>query len=105
MVNSVKKAAQLPLNTTTAEGKDAIQQECKELQTDLDNLYAFSKEHKKSLEKCLETWVEFEKYYEDINSKIQQYDIQLKKEAFDPESATVQDMDRCKVVLIYDLCL
>lgn len=96
MVKATKESSQKAMQTTSADGKDAIIQQCHQLQFDLDELNALFKDNQKSFKKCLEVWDSFEQSYNKANKEVADKERLLKAEPTEYEKATPEDLERCK---------
>jgi nesprin-1 len=88
-------------NATSVDGKDAISQECHQLQFELDTLSALLKDQQKSLKKRLDSWNDFEKALESTKLIISSCELKLKAEPSEIDKATPDDLERVKVSFIY----
>lgn len=96
MVKATKERSVEAMQTTSADGKDAILQQCHQLHFDLDELVALLKDHQRSCKKCLEAWDSFEHSYDKANQAITEKEKLLMAEPTDHEKATPEDLERCK---------
>ncbi|ODN01313.1 Nesprin-1 [Orchesella cincta] len=96
MVKATKEISTRAMQTTSADGKDAIMQQCHQLQFDLEELTALYKDNQKTFKKCLEAWDGFETSYNKANKEITDKERLLKQEPVEYENASPEDLERCK---------
>jgi len=103
LVKKTKEMGQRASVATSPDGKDSIQQECHQLQFELDALNALYKEQQKGMKKCLDSWNDFEKAVESAKLAMSGCELKLKSEPIEIEKATPEDLERVKVSWIFYL--
>lgn len=103
LVKTTREKGQNASSATSSDGKDAIFQEVRQLQFELDSLHAMFKDQQKSFKKFIDVWNEFEKALESVKLLISSCEVKLKSElgGVELDKATPDDLERCKVRSTY----
>lgn len=97
----VHKAIEISISvmkTTGEEGKDVIRQDIEQLKIDWEGLQLITKETQKSLEKCINTWKEYKKNYEQMEKRLKDFQNRVDEEGAD-ENKTPEDLENCRKLL------
>merc|ERR1712088_840117 len=97
LLRNVARYSSSVVNTSSDEGKESVKQEEHQLRYDWDQARNQARAYLKTMKKCVESWVEFEKSESSMAAWLKEFQPKIEKE-MDSNDKTVQDLERRKAL-------